>query len=207
MPSWCLPHYPFPHVQMISPLRKSLKLKKQLPKRQSLAKNYSSQVEWGKHLVTVGGCNDCHTPKLMTPQGPIDDTSRMLSGYYGNIPTPGVDRKQAESKGYVVTADFTSWVGPWGVSYAANLTPDETGTGSWTEEQFMYAIKNLIFHGLPGFPSIIASHAMMPVKHYTDNEIKAIFAYIKTIKLSRIQYRRLYHRRLRRNKPRIENIT
>ena len=31
-----------------------------------IAKNYGgfeSQVKWGEHLVILGGCNDCHTPK------------------------------------------------------------------------------------------------------------------------------------------------
>ena len=143
---------------------------------------YASQVEHGRHLVTVGGCNDCHTPKIMTPQGPIEDTSRLLSGHYGNIPVPDVDRKKMESKGYVVTADFTSWVGPWGISYAANLTPDETGTKNWTEEQFINATRNYVLHGVTGARPLLPPMAMMPVKHYTDDELKAIFAFIQSIK-------------------------
>ncbi len=144
--------------------------------------SFASQVEWGKHIVTVGGCNDCHTPKIMTPQGPVEDTSRMLSGHYGNIPVAAVDRKQFESKGYIATADFTAWIGPWGISYAANLTPDETGTGKWTEDQFLNALKTLVLHGLPGGRPLLPPMAMMPVKHYTDDEMKAIFTYLKTIK-------------------------
>ena len=31
---------------------------------------YETREAWGEHLVTVGGCNDCHTPKKMTPHGP-----------------------------------------------------------------------------------------------------------------------------------------
>jgi len=164
------------------PAEPTAEVKESAPETPKFGETFTSQVEWGNHLVTVGGCNDCHTPKMMTPQGPVDDTSRMLSGHYGNIPTAPVDRKQVESKGYVATADFTAWVGPWGVSYSANLTPDETGTGNWTEEQFLYAIKNLVFHGLPNSRPMLPPMAMMPVKHYTDNEIKAIFAYLKTIK-------------------------
>jgi hypothetical protein len=143
---------------------------------------YASQAEWGKHLVTVGGCNDCHTPKVMSPQGPVDDTSRMLSGHYGNIPVAPVDRKQAEAKGFVSTADFTAWVGPWGVSFTANLTPDETGTGKWTEDQFLNALKNKVFHGLTGGRPLLPPMSMMPVSNYTDDEMKAIFAFLRTIK-------------------------
>ena len=143
---------------------------------------YASQVEHGHHLVTVGGCRDCHTPKIMTPQGPTEDTSRELSGHYGNIPVPDVDRKKMESKGYIVTADFTSWIGPWGVSFAANLTPDETGTKGWTEDRFINATRNYVLHGMTGARPLLPPMAMMPVKHYTDDELKAIFAFIQSLK-------------------------
>ena len=42
---------------------------------------YDSQVEWGKHIVTISGCNDCHTPKKMTDMGPIIDTSLTPVSY------------------------------------------------------------------------------------------------------------------------------
>jgi mono/diheme cytochrome c family protein len=143
---------------------------------------YESQVKWGEHLVTIGGCNDCHTPKKMTPMGPVDDSTLLLSGHPEKLSAPDVDRKQMESKGLVVTATFTAWVGPWGISYSANLTPDETGTGNWTEDQFLYAIKNNVSKGLAGSRPLMPPMSMMPVKHMTDEELKAVFAYLKTIK-------------------------
>ena len=143
---------------------------------------YESQVAWGEHLVTIGGCNDCHTPKVMTPQGPADDTTRLLSGHPADMPAPDVDRKAMESKGLVVTATFTAWIGPWGITYSANLTPHETGTGTWTEEQFIYAIKQNTSKGLPGSRHLLPPMAMMPVKLMTEDELKAIFAYLRTIK-------------------------
>ncbi|HUQ65530.1 MAG TPA: c-type cytochrome [Flavitalea sp.] len=143
---------------------------------------YETQIEWGQHLVTIGGCNDCHTPKKMTPMGPVDDSTLALSGHPEKLPAPDVDRKQMESKGLVVTSDFTAWIGPWGISYSANLTPDETGTGNWTEDQFLYAIKNSISKGLVGSRPLMPPMSMMPVKHMTDEELKAIFAYLRTIK-------------------------
>src|SRR5690349_11883991 len=39
-----------------------------------------SPLERGKYLVTVGGCNDCHTPKKPGPNGPDFDMTRQLSG-------------------------------------------------------------------------------------------------------------------------------
>jgi mono/diheme cytochrome c family protein len=143
---------------------------------------FDTQVQWGEHLVTIGGCHDCHTPKKMTPMGPVDDSSLLLSGHPEAMPAPDVDRKPLESKGFVLTATFTSWVGPWGISYSANLTPDETGTGTWTEDQFVYALRNSISKGLPGSRPLMPPMSMMPVKHMSDAELKAIFAYLRTVK-------------------------
>jgi Cytochrome c len=143
---------------------------------------FNTQVEWGEHLVTIGGCHDCHTPKKMTPTGPVDDSSLLLSGHPEAMPAPDVDRKPLESKGFVLTATFTSWVGPWGISYSANLTPDETGTGTWTEDQFVYALRNSISKGLPGSRPLMPPMSMMPVKHMSDAELKAIYAYLRTVK-------------------------
>ena len=143
---------------------------------------YETQVKWGEHLVIILGCNDCHTPKKMTPMGPVDDSLLFLSGHPEKLPAPDVDRKAMESRGLVVTADFTAWVGPWGITYSANLTPDETGLGNWKEEQFLFAIKNSISKGLAGGRPLLPPMAMMPFKHATDDELKAIFAYLRTIK-------------------------
>lgn len=143
---------------------------------------YETQVKWGEHLVTIGGCNDCHTPKRMTPMGPVDDSSLLLSGHPADLPAPDVDRKAMENKGLVVTADFTAWIGPWGITYSANLTPDESGIGAWSESQFLYAIKNSVSKGLAGSRSLMPPMSLMPVKHMTDDELKAIFAYLKTLK-------------------------
>jgi len=143
---------------------------------------YENPVKWGEHLVAISGCNDCHTPKKMTPMGPVDDTTLTLSGHPRQLAAPEVDRKATEGKGLVVTSDFTAWVGPWGISYSANLTPDETGTGSWTESQFLYAIRNMVSKGLPGSRPLMPPMSMMPVKNMTDDELKAVFAYLRTVK-------------------------
>jgi mono/diheme cytochrome c family protein len=56
-----------------------------------------TRVERGKYLVTVGGCNDCHTPLKMGPKGPEPDFSRMRSGHPDSFPissatTPASDK-------------------------------------------------------------------------------------------------------------------
>jgi hypothetical protein len=114
--------------------------------------------------------------------GPVDDSSLLLSGHPEGMPAPDVDRKKLETQGFILTATFTSWVGPWGISYSANLTPDPTGTGNWTEDQFVYALRNMISKGLPGGRPLMPPMAMMPVKHMTDGELRAIYAYLRTVK-------------------------
>ena len=37
-------------------------------------------IERGRYLVTLGGCNDCHTPKIAGPDGiPVPDTKGLVS--------------------------------------------------------------------------------------------------------------------------------
>lgn len=143
---------------------------------------FASQVEWGEHLTRIGGCNDCHTPKKMTEHGPDIDWDLRLSGHPAKGPEPDVNRKEMESKGLAVTGDLTSWVGPWGVSYTANLTPDSTGILAWKEEQFIYAIRNGVMKGLQGSRPMLPPMPWQEYKNMTDGELKAIFAFLKSIK-------------------------
>ena len=141
---------------------------------------FDSQVKWGEHLVTVSGCHDCHSPKKMTDHGPEIDSALLLSGHPAQLPPPDVNRKDLESKGLVLTSDLTTWIGPWGISYTANLTSDATGIGNWKEEQFMYAIREGKYKGLAGSRSLLPPMPWQMYKHMTDDELKAIFAYLKT---------------------------
>src|SRR5262245_14305015 len=96
-----------------------------------------SPVERGKYLTTVGGCNDCHTPKKIGPNGPEPDMSRELSGHPSNDKLTGVPAGliAPDKWGVLVNNHLTAWTGAWGVSFAMNLTPDKTtGLGSWTQE-------------------------------------------------------------------------
>ena len=110
---------------------------------------YASQVQWGAHLVSISGCNDCHTPKKMGPKGPENNMDLELSGHPSQSPEPKVDRQEIESKGLGVTGGLTEWIGPWGISYAANITSDSTGIGGWKEDQFIFAMRNGKWKGLP----------------------------------------------------------
>lgn len=143
---------------------------------------FESQIKWGEHLVTIGGCNDCHTPKKMTPNGPQLDNSLLLSGHPSQMLPPDINREEIETKGLVVTQTLTAWVGPWGISYAANLTPDQTGIGNWQESTFITALKQGKYKGLPTSRTLLPPMPWEFYKQMSDEEIKAIFAYLKSIK-------------------------
>ena len=143
---------------------------------------YESQAKWGEHLVTVGACGDCHTPKKMTDHGPVEDSALLLSGHPAQLPIPPVDRLEMEAKNVAVTQTLTSWIGPWGVSFSANLTPDSTGIGAWKEEQFIYALRNGVTKGIAGSRPILEPMPWRSFRFYSDEELKAIFSYLKTVK-------------------------
>lgn len=143
---------------------------------------YESAEKYGEHLVLITGCNDCHTPKKMTSQGPEPDMSLMLSGHPSKMPDPPVNRKESESKGLITTQDLTAWVGPWGISYAANLTPDATGLGNWEEENFINALRKGKHKGIDTERGILPPMPWQMFRNMSDNEVKAVFAYLKSIK-------------------------
>lgn len=137
-------------------------------------------VKQGKYLVNALGCHDCHSPKVMTENGPMPDPKRLLSGHDANEALPAYDFETA--KGYVLfTMNGTAVVGPWGTSFAGNLTPDDTGIGTWSERQFLKAMKQGKYKGLDGSRQLLPP---MPWPAYTqmkDEDLKAIFAYLKSI--------------------------
>jgi mono/diheme cytochrome c family protein len=56
----------------------------------------AEEIERGRYLISVGGCNDCHTPGFMVDPFAVPE-SEWLTG----VPV--------------------GWRGPWGTTYAANL--------------------------------------------------------------------------------------
>src|SRR3954451_17715884 len=103
----------------------------------------SDVVQRGEYLVKIAGCNDCHTPLKMGPNGPEPDMSRMLSGHPEQIVINAPAPHQPEPWLSSFTGTNTAWSGPWGVSFTMNLTPDmETGTGKWTFRNFKDTIRS-----------------------------------------------------------------
>ena len=58
------------------------------------AETAAEKLARGKYLVTVAGCNDCHTPWMMGPKGPEPDMTRMLSGHPETAVLPPAPRRE-----------------------------------------------------------------------------------------------------------------
>ncbi len=139
----------------------------------------SSQVKRGEYLVNFGGCHDCHTPKKMGRNGPELDTERLLSGHPEQMAVTPAPALAAPWLAATVTT-MTAWSGPWGISYAANLTPDrETGLGAWTEQNFVDTMRTGRHMGR-GRP-ILPPMPWQMVKNLTDPDLKSVFAYLRTL--------------------------
>lgn len=150
----------------------------------ALAANEKASAEMiarGKQLVTQGLCHDCHTPKNFGPQGPIVDMTRALSGSPAGMTLPPIDRKALQPGYWVMgSPDLTAWMGPWGVSYAANLTPDEqTGIGLWTDAVFIKALRDGKHMG-EGRP-ILPPMPWQFIGTMLDDDLRAVFAYLKSL--------------------------
>jgi cytochrome c553 len=142
-----------------------------------------ADVSRGEYLVQTGGCSDCHTPKIMTPKGPTLDESKSLSGAPANIKVPAVPPGLIAPNGwgFLGTNDMTAFAGPWGISYAANLTPDKnTGMGTWTEAAFVKGMRTGKHKGVMG--EILPPMPWQGLSKMTDQDLKAIFAYLGTLK-------------------------
>jgi len=149
-----------------------------IPAVESQAASGEDLVARGEYLVTIAACNDCHTPLKMGPNGPEPDMTRMLSGHPEDMP---LEMPELTDPNWMLlgAATATAYAGPWGLTFAINLTSDETGLGVWTEEMFTQALRTGKHMGVgrPIFPPM-PWHAY---SHMTDEDLRAMYAYLKTI--------------------------
>lgn len=138
-------------------------------------------VQRGKYLVTVAGCNECHTTKTFGPDGPQPDTSRLLAGHPEQMKMPPPPRLPPHEPWAVVASPtLTAWSGPWGVSFAANLTPDQnTGLGTWTKEMFVTAMRTGKHMGVSR--TILPPMPWQDFARMSDADLDAIYQYLRTI--------------------------
>jgi cytochrome c553 len=142
-------------------------------------KSKAARIERGAHLVRTMGCNDCHTPWRVGPQGPEPDMSRALTGHPQDMHMPPPPPATGAWTWHAAATN-TAFAGPWGVSFTANLTPDpETGLGKWTEEMFIATMRTRRHQGkgrplLPPMPAQI-------IAALDDEDIRSLFAYLQSL--------------------------
>jgi hypothetical protein len=142
-------------------------------------------VERGKYLVTIMACHDCHTPTVPGPEGaPILDTTRLLSGHPEGQAYPTWTPADMEQRNAMALTGrmLTAWAGSWGVSFAANLTPDEaTGMGEWTQDAFIRMMRTGKHQGQPNGRDVLPPMPWPLYKSATDEDLRAIWAYLRSI--------------------------
>ncbi len=141
-----------------------------------------SLIKRGNYLVTTIGCNDCHSPKKMGPQGPFVDPDRMLSGSPAGAPVPVASAEDIKNHQIVFSGDLTACVGPWGTSFSANITSDATGIGNWTLDQFKNALRNGKYMGLKEERTLMPPMPWDELGKLNDADMEAIFTYLKSTK-------------------------
>ena len=110
------------------------------------------QVERGKYLVTVSGCDDCHTPGFFLGK---PDFSRTLGGSEVGFGVPGL-----------------------GTFVGRNLTPDkETGLGDWTDDQIISAFTA----GVRPDGRKLAIMPWQNLAHLDREDALAIVAYLRSL--------------------------
>jgi mono/diheme cytochrome c family protein len=119
----------------------------------AIASAAETQVERGKYLVTIAGCETCHTPGALIGK---PDAKRTLAGSEVGFGIPSV-----------------------GVFVGGNLTPDkETGLGGWTTEQVIAAItKGVMPNGRKLFPVM----PWPQYARLSSQDAEAIVAYLKSL--------------------------
>ena len=127
----------------------------EMPKAPIPLPDTTNQIAWGRYLaIGTYDCYGCHSADF-TKINPMEPEKSV--GFFG---------------GGNPLLDYEGNVIP-----SKNITPDpETGIGNWTEEEFIQALK---FGRRPDGTAL--RYPMLPMALLTDNEAKAIFAYLRTV--------------------------
>src|ERR1700756_1627751 len=112
-----------------------------------------AQAERGKYLVSIAGCNDCHTPGYFFGK---PEMSRYLGGSEVGFEIPGL-----------------------GVFHGPNLTPDkETGLGGWTDAQILAALQKGTTPNGRMLAPLMPWHAFA---NLTPQDAQAIVAFLRSL--------------------------
>lgn len=116
-----------------------------------------SPIKYGKYLVTIAGCAECHTPEAQGSD---------IQGMY--------------------LAEGFEYQMPFGTVRSANITPDKkTGIGRWTKQQFVQQFKQYDVP-TDSLRNIQKGefNTIMPWQMYAGmkkEDLEAIYAYLKSV--------------------------
>lgn len=118
----------------------------------------TDQLAYGKYVTTFASCIECHTQ--------VDAQGQLV---------PGME--------FAGGREFPM---PSGTVRSMNITPDKSGIGSWTKEQFIARFKS---HVDPKTPAVsVAEEGFNTIMPWTmlggmnENDLGAIYDYLRTIK-------------------------
>ncbi|MEI7661042.1 MAG: cytochrome C, partial [Bacteroidota bacterium] len=118
----------------------------------------SDSAGYGRYLVSVAACKDCHTPFV---NNQLDEKMSFAGGREFKMPS--------------------------GVLYSDNITPDpETGIGRWTKMEFVKRFKS--YDLATYLPAGLSQGEMMTVKPWTmfagmdTTDLECVYTYLKTLK-------------------------
>ena len=148
----------------------------------SIAMTEKEKIERGSYLVNSIGCDDCHSPKKVTPTGLEIIPELRLSGFNPEMASLKPITEAVKQGWMLFGGDLTTTVGQWGQSYAANLTSDATGIGNWKVEQFIKAIREGKYKGLDNTRPLLPPMPWFVYKNLSDDDLESIFAFLKTTK-------------------------
>lgn len=141
-----------------------------------------SMIKRGSYLVNAIGCDDCHSPKTVGPNGFELIMDQRFGGHPATVPTGKIDKNVMNNGWMMFTMDLTSAVGPWGQSFSANISSDATGIGNWTEAQFIKALREGKYKGMDETRPLLPPMPWFVYKNMSDLDLKSIFAFLKSTK-------------------------
>ncbi|MFC5411663.1 c-type cytochrome [Larkinella bovis] len=140
----------------IAPLKLAMKLMPHKARFQPAPLDKTG-VEYGRYLVTMAGCADCHTKRGLG----------------------GLSKKAALAGGTEIKVKG-------GILRTANITPDpETGIGSWTKADFIRRFQTYDPASFKAPEVGNGFNTVMPWSLYagmSEQDLGAIYAYLKTVK-------------------------
>jgi hypothetical protein len=140
-------------------------------------------VKRGEYLVTIIGCDHCHSPKKMTEKGPITDMDRRFMGFPATDSIAAINKEElGPGKWMLMNGDLTAFVGPWGISYGANITSHETGIGTWSYEQFKKSVTEGKYKGMENSRPVMPPMPWESFSELQEDDLKAIYEFLMTTK-------------------------